>query len=58
MTQPAMAHILVDSRIPDRDHIEPRDLDRRFEYDQSLVVLFDQPGRNKCHKVIGRQYLR
>jgi hypothetical protein len=43
-----MAHILVDTRMPDGDHIETRELDRRLEHDQSLVVLAHQPGWNEC----------
>jgi len=40
-----MAHILIDTQMPDRDHIETRGLDRRLEHDQSLVVLVATPAQ-------------
>ena len=38
-TQPAMGYVLVHARVPYGDHIETRDLDRRLEHDQPLIVF-------------------
>jgi hypothetical protein len=51
-----MAHILVDTRMPNLDHMETRDLDRMLEHDEPLVVLLNQPGWNEGHKIVGLQH--
>jgi CheY-like chemotaxis protein len=52
LRKPAMGYILVDARMPYRDHIETRDLHRRHEHDQPLIVLTQQARWNKCDKIV------
>jgi hypothetical protein len=51
-----MGDILVDPRMPDGDHIETRDLDRRLENDQPLIGLAQQARWNEANKIVRLQY--
>ena len=53
-----MGFILVVARMPNGNHFETRDFERKFAHDQPLIVLTQEPRWNECDKIVRLQYLR
>ena len=53
-----MSGVLVNAWMPDRDHIEPIDFQRRLEDDELFVLFADEARWNERDQIVRLQYFR